>query len=104
MMGTHDVGRLDRSLVGSVGARGSERLEKKARAHRSRLTWGRAGFDPVGGGGGSRPTRDRLGWLGRLAGPGDGPIGPSTRVMNIVYMYIYIKEKYRTQNSSCCGN
>jgi hypothetical protein len=64
MMGTHDVGRLDRSLVGSVGARGSERLEKKARAHRSRLTWGRAGFDPVGGGAADRRA---IGWVGSVA-------------------------------------
>jgi hypothetical protein len=65
MMGTRDVGRLDRSLVGSVGARGSERLEKKARAHRSRLTWGRAGFDPVGGG---QPTDARSVGLARSLG------------------------------------
>jgi hypothetical protein len=71
-IGTRGVGRLDRGLVGSVGC--VEQIGSVVACGADRLDERRAGAVRFRG-----SVDSIIGWL---TGLGDGPMGPSPRVMN----------------------
>jgi hypothetical protein len=84
--GAHGVDRLDRGRVNSVNAHGGIQLARR-RSARGGRTWAPS---RVGRRGIRLGTRAPARSVGRLVVLGDGPIGPSPRVMNSVCIYICV--------------